>query len=363
MMQGFQELEIDSTLEPLFQKMQSQVASEQLKQQTEDQILFFKEVSNKPCFLDHYRNLRNNQFAEAIRLSYQYHVPLILSPDDLWLVISQGFGIHVNMNAEQLRKQFVDFDGKKKLTIFVQSVQSIVWPKIFKKFSDLIKENVGDSFTINNPIFQAVQEIQLIDSLQCYFIYGVACMCGITKVRFLGTLDDWLRLRDATLQLAQFDLDWWISKLQPLLDKLIEEYQADKGDKFFWNSIYQIRNGKGSGSPPQTATGWITLFYPYTKIQETFTKQHLQNLNEIGKGKDSGFNPKSIPSGLSNVPIELNDNGIKYDLTAKAGFTKVTYEDGFIRLEIGYLIIGKLQNKEENEKQAKSKIKQKQNDS
>ena len=64
-------------------------------------------------------------------------------------------------------------------------------------------------------------------------------------------------------------------------------------------------------------------------------------MNEIGKGKDSGFNPKSIPSGLSKVPIELNDNGIKYDLTAKAGFTKVTYEDGFIRPEIGYLIIGK----------------------
>ena len=77
-----------------------------------------------------------------------------------------------------------------------------------------------------------------MDSLQSYFEYGFVCMCGIPKVKFLGTLDDWLRLRDATLQLAQFDLDWWISKLIPLLDKLIEEYKAERGDKFFWNNIY-----------------------------------------------------------------------------------------------------------------------------
>ena len=66
----------------------------------------------------------------------------------------------------------------------------------------------------------------------------------------------------------------------------------------------------------------------------------------MNKDRYSGFDPKSIPSGLSKVPIELDDNGAKFDLTAKAGFTKVIYEDGFIRPEIGYLIIGKLENKE-----------------
>src|SRR5277367_5787722 len=46
-------------------------------------------------------------FMEAVHLSFSKHYPLILTPDSVWLTIAQGFGTHINANAEALRKQFV----------------------------------------------------------------------------------------------------------------------------------------------------------------------------------------------------------------------------------------------------------------
>ena len=54
-------------------------------------------------------------------VSYMHHLPLCLSPDDVWIVIMQGFCAYMNNNAEKLRKKFVDFKGKKLLTVIRDS--------------------------------------------------------------------------------------------------------------------------------------------------------------------------------------------------------------------------------------------------
>src|SRR5262245_22062239 len=49
---------------------------------------------------------------EAVHTAFASHFPLILSPDDIWLCIAQGFAHHVNQNAELLRERFVRHQGK-----------------------------------------------------------------------------------------------------------------------------------------------------------------------------------------------------------------------------------------------------------
>ncbi|MFT6486429.1 MAG: hypothetical protein ACJAWN_003167, partial [Neolewinella sp.] len=56
-------------------------------------------------------------FMEAMHTAYAKHYGMTISPDMIWLLISQGFALHINQNAEQLRGKFVDFDGKKKLHV------------------------------------------------------------------------------------------------------------------------------------------------------------------------------------------------------------------------------------------------------
>ncbi|CAF1294235.1 unnamed protein product [Rotaria sordida] len=54
--------------------------------------------------------------------AYNSHEDIVLSPDDVWLVITIYFAKYVNENAEKLRHLFVDHEGKVKLTI--RQVQS-----------------------------------------------------------------------------------------------------------------------------------------------------------------------------------------------------------------------------------------------
>src|SRR6187399_945420 len=45
-------------------------------------------------------------FVAAVRLAYDRHLPLRLSPDQVWLVIAQGLANHIRLNSEALRQQF-----------------------------------------------------------------------------------------------------------------------------------------------------------------------------------------------------------------------------------------------------------------
>jgi len=56
-----------------------------------------------------------------VKLAHAYHIPLCLSPDHIWTLIIQGFGEHMNLHHKKLRKQFVNFDGKKELLVEIDT--------------------------------------------------------------------------------------------------------------------------------------------------------------------------------------------------------------------------------------------------
>ena len=59
----------------------------------------------------------------------------------------QGFCAYMNNNAEKLRKKFVDFKGKKLLTVIRDSGfmlrNGTDFESIFADFSQMLKENIG----------------------------------------------------------------------------------------------------------------------------------------------------------------------------------------------------------------------------
>jgi hypothetical protein len=60
---------------------------------------------------------KNHAIFSAFLYAYNSHEDIVLSPDDIWLMICIYFSKFVNENAEQLRSLFVDHEGKKKLTV------------------------------------------------------------------------------------------------------------------------------------------------------------------------------------------------------------------------------------------------------
>ena len=56
-------------------------------------------------------------FFKTIVRAYAKHRPLVLSPDMIWVLISQGFARYVNAHPEQLRDQLVNHLGKMDLVV------------------------------------------------------------------------------------------------------------------------------------------------------------------------------------------------------------------------------------------------------
>ena len=60
---------------------------------------------------------------EAYLAAYNAHEDLVLSPDDIWLMISIYYAHYVENNAEQMRHLFVDHDGKKPLVVDMMTME------------------------------------------------------------------------------------------------------------------------------------------------------------------------------------------------------------------------------------------------
>lgn len=60
---------------------------------------------------------------EAYLAAYNAHEDLVLSPDDIWLMITIYYSRYVVDHAERMRHLFVDHTGKKELTIKMMTME------------------------------------------------------------------------------------------------------------------------------------------------------------------------------------------------------------------------------------------------
>src|SRR5262249_44382943 len=76
-------------------------------------------------------------------------------------------------------------------------------------------------FSTTGPVERTVSEVALLDVLQPYFSYNVACICGIPSVTLEGTPADWQKLCAKVDLLTPFGLDWWLAELRPICDQFV----------------------------------------------------------------------------------------------------------------------------------------------
>jgi hypothetical protein len=125
------------------------------------------------------------------------------------------------------------------------------------KIGENVKNDIVSLLTANYSTTGKVELLlscaTIMNTFKSYFEYGLAMTCcGIRKVHFLGTLDDWLLLRNKTEQLKSFttpndNFSSYVEGLLPVLDQFINTYQG-KVDKRFWDKIFDVKHvGRGSG--------------------------------------------------------------------------------------------------------------------
>lgn len=262
-------------------------------------------------------------FYEAFCYAYNKHCDIILSPDDIWMIICLQFTKYVNKNSEAMRKFFVQHEGKKKLTVITSNeTDESKWEEFFElmlitiknntseKLTDLLQANFSTTTTVEKLLSTAV----IMDTLKTYFDYGrcIPC-CGIRNLMFMGTLEDWILLQTKVSQLGEYAVDdsWrrYIDELNPIIVQFLEAYQG-RVNQSFWDKIMNIRYGSlGSGSTSYVS-GWILNFYGiYTEVESDEIKEDFIDVT---------------------VEIDNKLTGIKKDVNIVGGFTgiaKVEFEE------------------------------------
>lgn len=212
-----------------------------------------------------------NPFFFGLCEAYANHRPVVLSPDVIWVLISQGFANHINSNSGQFRNQIVDFDDRKELKIEVGSEpEKTDWYNVFESFysrlSHDVKDNLAETllcdFSTSTSVERLVSQATIMETVESYYDFIVIyIVCGIPSITLEGTVEDWERVKEKTLALEKYDLGWWTDRLVPILDEFIA---ASKGNAniAFWKEMVHITE-PGSCGNPRVIDGWITDLYPY----------------------------------------------------------------------------------------------------
>ena len=284
---------------------------------------------------------RLNGFIRAIHHSFELHCPLVLSPDDVWVAIAQGFANHVNANSDRLRHLFVNPVGKAALDsqihieierdFFVKGSPENDWPGAFKEFSSRISDYIGEkrdllvsNFSTTTSIERAASEVVLLDAMQSYFSFGCTTMCGIPQITLLGTEDDWSNILDRASRLAEFDCKWWIDSLKRVLAHFLAAFKGN-ADLKFWNSLY--KEGNGSGGP--YVTGAINTFFPYVRGYGGKFDTPNKFVEEWDRGLGcmcGGPTTDKFSTGVSGVPFTWTYYSEKIPMQFIGGFVGTSHD-------------------------------------
>lgn len=306
-------------------------------------------------------------FVYAAYRAYSDHRPLTISPDMVWLMIVQGFAMHVNENAEALRKRFVDFDGKTNIDVrrddFVKGNPDNDWESVFPEFSYKIGEYTGQTlkdlvvadFSTSGNVEKAAFEVSLMDAMDHYFSYSFSIMCGIPEIKLEGTPEDWALIEQKAQQLAQYDLDWWMKDLAPILQEFTAAAKGHVNQRF-WEDIFKIDYIDVVCGEEPSMTGWIVKFFPYlpghkAEVDEIAGRNPLIGVDmetffQKGRRGTKVYNGPKIAggdfaTGLSKAEFLLNDNGQLYKMEFSAGFIGISQDHTTkaLRPEMGWAVI------------------------
>ena len=224
-----------------------------------------------------------NAFVATAFKAYSEHYPLELSVEDIWVAIAQGISIHLNENAEKYRQLMVSHEGKKTLTLPVdslripdsarpkggnKSVPGVDWSAAVRLMGQMIRADMKTDLTTilttaysnTTAVEQAVFDCTLMDSVKSYYEFKFSLCCGIPQVTLRGTPADFQQVIDRVNQLRSIftDFHWWLDALVPHLRELKASAEG-KPNLDWWQKIC---HRMGGGSDISLLAGWLADFVP-----------------------------------------------------------------------------------------------------
>eukprot|EP01155_Anaeramoeba_flamelloides_P044965 Anaeramoba_flamelloidesc38605_g1_i2.p1 GENE.c38605_g1_i2~~c38605_g1_i2.p1 ORF type:complete len:276 (-),score=64.72 c38605_g1_i2:141-968(-) len=186
-----------------------------------------------------------NNFILCVHHCFYSHLPLVLSPDHVWLTIMQGFSIFINSNPKKFRNKFTDKQDKQEISIInprlVLGQKNSPWEEGFAQISEVLKNKLGEEmydllvpeYSTTTPTITTTYQITLMDTVKSYYKYKMKRGCGIPSISLEGTLEDWQLIRSKVQKFREFDLDLWVNKLDFVLEQFERAFEIGDYDVSF----------------------------------------------------------------------------------------------------------------------------------
>ena len=326
----------------------------------------FHHFKNEPLRILHYKfdtnetefsNFGKKSLITGLARAYQFHFPINVSPDMIWILVLQGYSSFMDKYSELVREKYVNFEGKK--TIHIELSDSPLdeateeeWDGMIDDCVEKISKYVGketilnlqSDFTTTNAASLLVSQTSIMSAMKNYFVYkGICGICGISKIILEGSLEDWEKIKSKLNYLSKFGLNWWTKHLIPIIDNIIktkEYYQKNMtlNNELinFWKNMIKIKDKNGE-YVRDIFNGWIIKFIPDYSGK-------LPKLYDELKEED-------IPDQIISCPLEILEvryDGYKtnYKCDIHSGFYGVIQDKKSLAIKpvIGYAVV--LEDKE-----------------
>lgn len=268
-------------------------------------------------------NLGEDAFYKCIVRAYANHQSVVLTPDMIWILITQGFSNYVNAHSEEMRPLLVNHEGKKELVVFTEEdvlSKKADWPKLVDDFTSKINENSkGDiaqtitaDFTTTSSVERIASQMTLMECMKSYFEYVVMRIsCGIPSITLKGTPEDWQSVLDRTRKLEDYGIGKWLKELEPILTEFVHAAEGTPNQEF-WQDIvkkHRVKKFRGGGCSDEMPTqldGWLLKFFPN---EEGVTRDHVPYIKDMpAEQVRVGFKYRVVkPNGTieKETPLEL----------------------------------------------------------
>jgi len=202
-----------------------------------------------------------------------------------------------------MRKSFVNFQNKKDL--FVNCKSSTFNKKTINFF---IKTVVELNFSTTTEKDKIICNLCIMAVTSKYFSYFCVMLCGIPGVTLMGSIDDWILLKNKINYITNFGIENnykclvdWVKILLPIIDEFINSYNGNINNDFWQQCVNSTAYGSGS----KYISGWVLAFEPFDK----YGVWRLNNLDYILKNKNYGsIDATLFQSSTVDIPFIL-DNG------------------------------------------------------
>ena len=219
--------------------------------------------------------------------AYAGHYSVILSPDAIWTLISQGFCHHISLNTEKLKDKIVNHEGKMEISVISEyDLYSPLmdWDTLLNGFDIQIAENTKGNiadimradFSTTGNTERITSQVTLMSAVKSYFDFAaIHTICGIPTITIEGTPDDWRKIIKKVESLRDYDLGWWVDDLKPILQEFVNASEGNVNKDFWQNIVKKDRPEsmkKGAGCGVKDATkfdGWFLKFMPFDKDGRT----------------------------------------------------------------------------------------------